>query len=123
MREIKFRAWHKRIKKMMYGVEHWGEYNIGRIQSDGSNSEYILMESIGLKDKNGKEIYEGDVWLHTDGLGKKTVEIVKYQSFGFEHNDEGIGYGIQHEPKTKTTSITVVGNIYENPELLDNIKM
>jgi len=66
MREIKFRAWDKDLHKM---------YNKWTVIPDDDRS-HILMQYTGLKDKNGKEIYEGDIVKHKNG---KNYEV----KFGF----------------------------------------
>ena len=111
-REIKFRAWQTEYKKM----EYLG--SIGRMINlyDSTwfdDNFFKLMQYTGLKDKNGKEIYEGDIIEFT--VGKFKAEVM--------WNDKGF-WGIKCDvfcndtlyfPETK-----VIGNIYENPELLEN---
>ena len=73
--------------------------------------DVILMQYTGLKDKNGKEIYEGDVVKTSLGIGKVCMRlgcwfIEMQKELGYFHTDE----------------IEVIGNIYENPELLKEVK-
>ena len=109
MRELKFRAWIEKEKYMALQ----GEPDLETLSSfmyhysDCKN----LMQYTGLKDKNGKEIYEGDI------LGFEVIrnfkEITVYH-FAVTWDFENAGW-IQFSPKNK---IVVIGNIYENPELL-----
>ena len=86
-----------------------------------NDGEYHLMQSTGLFDKNGKEIFENDIveWEHKD-TGQLVRGIVKYDAeFGFwgmtdvRFNDlTAIGY-------LANQRVTVLGDIYENPELVE----
>jgi len=118
MRQIKFRAWWIKEKTMLHNVQsfydtlgdkkHGNEYEPE--QSFGGlldyPDEYIVMQYTGLKDKNGKEIYEGDTFEITDGdgwvVGKHEA---KMDCETLCVDDRCIG--------------EVIGNIYENPELLE----
>jgi len=136
MREIKFRVWDK--KKMHYLDDEYvseGIYN-------SKNKEHILMQFTGLKDKNGKEIYEGDVIkLHCSAnenhvitatiewyeelarfipaIHNKKIKVVggasegKRVSMGEMHSWCGAHYCF-----SISRYLEVIGNIYENPELL-----
>ena len=128
----KFRAWDKELKTMLdvslidlkKGVlvgEHWkfGETN------SMSFDEIVLMQSTGLKDKNGKEIFEGDgVRYNID-----VVDIKKHPTLGFYtvlNGREGFfGDGMIIEDFEKDAEefsqiVEIIGNIYENPELLED---
>ena len=99
-REIKFRAWIKaqeRFAKDGFTIDY-------AIQ----DSDYILMQYIGLKDKNGVKIYEGDV-MDNDGL---MVEVAFVGGAFCKCND--VGQWLIIDPD----ECKVIGNIYENPELL-----
>lgn len=118
---IKFRAWDKEKKIMdivdgitFDGDEIWEISFPGDCWRDASN--YVLMQSTGLKDKNGVEIFEEDIincpdlWL--DGDRRKThKQIVKYDSGMFS-----TGY---ISLRTNNSTSEIIGNMYENPELLN----
>lgn len=110
MREIKFRAWDTRFK-IMFDVS---EINFGKNSyikgiSDQFCRDFILMQYTGEKDKTGKEIYEGDICLHTSPVDgeNKIFEVEFLEEFGqyAEWNKQGL-------------FCEIIGNIYENPELL-----
>jgi len=104
MREIKFRAWNDETKGMIPDVQD--ELLIGAISSIPG---LYLMQYTGLQDKNGVEIYEGDIVTVGRALGdiKQEKHVV---TFDFDL----LSY-LLHIPETV---ITVIGNIYQNPELL-----
>lgn len=119
----KFRAWLKKEQKMDNKIDHisWLEdelYCIG----DGITymvlaEDLVLMQSTGLKDKNGQEIFEGDiVKMAKDVYSKPTYyEVVRHRggAYRLESKQHGCELWLRH------TDCEVVGNIYENPELLE----
>jgi len=121
MREIKFRAWDKRQKRMI------PPYLLCNLTGDmEQENEYIIfMEYTGLKDRNGKEVYEGDIvraFKETDYRIKRWEEyyfIVKWDECGYwkfmriDMKDWcHAGY------LSDLNYIEIIGNIYENQELL-----
>lgn len=122
MREIKFRAWLKEERKMV-NVETLF-IGINRLCFGNSKTEDLffrdfeeveLMQYTGLKDKNGKEIYEGDIYH----VGDKNIRyLVVWFDSGFKGKQlRSTSYaGLESWAK----DIEILGNIYENPELLEN---
>ena len=102
MREIKFRCYYH--GEMNYDPELLYNENVNLNEQIDELAYYgVLMQYTGLKDKNGTDIYEGDVIRFKVG-DIVSYYVVKFENGGFNHN-ENLEY------------IDVVGNIYENPEL------
>ena len=95
MREIKFRAWDKEDKTMSVSFE------IGSILSENTIDK-IFLQYTGLKDRNGKEIYDGDIVK--DQIGEKSK--IEWQGVGWNPIDH-----------YKLYRFEIIGNIYENPEV------
>ena len=157
MRDIKFRAWDKKEKKMTtefvlaptsptwgaFPIRHSEELNkyqdiirkkIGVIDEDWKFQllnfisadytltdwanfygleNYIVMQYTGLKDKNGREIYEGDIVKRVDGTTR--LLIVWYKSgFHFAWTEKEIS-----SPVSNPSYFEVIGNVWENKELLN----
>ena len=136
MRDLKFRSWDK-ITKQYYavkGLEYDDDGNLDEVYLAGlkiseSNpvfnlrkpSDVILEQSTGLKDKNCKEIYEGDIirekWFDEDvRLGENRVGKVEYFTDGFVC--WFVGGRLMQLGMLVGSHIEVIGNIYENKELL-----
>ncbi len=119
MRQIKFRVWEikkKRFLEVML-LHHFDNGVTSLTCSDGKSNvhlfeeDWILMQYTGLKDKNGKEIYEGDIVRHRKAGGiMGQGEIVIEVSRGVVVKNWPIAF----DPE-------VIGNIHENPELLKEI--
>jgi uncharacterized phage protein (TIGR01671 family) len=138
-REIKFRAWDNIRKEMIpfdavsYLVEFDG--TIWEIEGDDlreRTSMLTLMQYTGLKDKNGIEIYEGDIikWGHIKGGEENPIRVavvkinpdLQFEIIGerkfFMGQDKIFRYGNFIYTDTEKW-IEIIGNIYENPELLN----
>ena len=125
MREIKFRAWDTENKEMLevenlYFNEMNGQVEIKtRIYSDYFNEEeMILMQYTGLKDKNGKEIYEGDIvksiLILDNGIKLRTnIDVVEWKK---EECCFMLTNDIRHFHNN--LEMEVIGNIFENGDLL-----
>ena len=110
-REIKFRAWSEG-KTMFPNSKRFlmVKRNFGEVWNRGES--LIWMQYTGLKDKNGKEIGEGDIVKDSKGQG-----VVKCENW-IEFFIEGDVYEDYSARKEKLYMFEVIGNIYENPELL-----
>jgi uncharacterized phage protein (TIGR01671 family) len=124
MKEIKFRAWNTQEKKMLFrrlfemnwyetptndekGCHTWGAIS-------GGQSRFLeVMQYTGLKDKNGKEIYEGDV-VNFEGITNYEIKFIR-GGFAVDFKDGHRYLGQFANPE-------IIGNIYENPELLPQSK-
>lgn len=141
MREIKFRAWDNSIKEM--GEVFSIEFDIGRIgmtytDSTGCNIIHYqdwervqLREFTGLQDKHGKDIYEGDIVIYTEfetiisEEGTDHNEIPQYGVIVWDKSYARFVIKDSCEPydcMDDDEHLEVVGNIYENPELLEERK-
>ena len=127
-REIKFRAWDKETKSMIKEVWEIGlksNYNQPWLIGDDKRTDnFELMQYTGLKDKNGKEIYEGDILKHIPTF--EANYFVKNLTGGFYLCPNNKDYGeyfaslfAGYDHKNQCNSIEIIGNIYENPELLN----
>ena len=130
MRDVKFRAWKKTDTPEMFAnitLVNFKEKNIGidfPISTQTARADVesldniVLMQYTGLKDKKGVEIYEGDVLFHPL-QGRRKVYYPyseRVASYGLRDIDNGFGSTLQDSHAVWE----VIGNIYENPELLED---
>ncbi|CDN24250.1 prophage P1 protein 30 [Lacticaseibacillus rhamnosus] len=128
-REIKFRVWDHNTDTMMIpdnfefcdGEICWidaGREAGPKSGNDGDPGQFEIMQYVGLHDKNGREIYEGDVL--DIGLrnqdGKPVIAPVSYETYAAGYVLDNGGNGIWQR---LTEDCEVIGNIFENPELLE----
>lgn len=143
MRDIKFRVWDKETKH----IHIFGDDIHDAITSEGKtnkiyyynlqngcdsldeDSDYVLMQYTGLKDKNGKEIFEGDIVKVNEDIRRVfDLKKIMYVEFGegtfYLKAEKGIKWNLLRcfpcivsiEGKMR---VEVIGNIYDNPELLE----
>lgn len=117
MREIKFRAWDgEKMGWVPIKAVQVGDY----LEMEGTT--LTLMQYTGLKDKNGKEIYEGDIIArltksHGFAEHHQKFEVVRWvKRTGYEPFQSLKPSNISTD--LKVHAVTVMGNIFENPELL-----
>lgn len=128
---MRFRVWDKREKRMNYNVrvtttddykkvEAVNDYHIWKELYKG---QYELMQSTGLVDENGEEIFEGDILtdegsFENDGWDYATIEFDETDyTYYLDWKNEEICQSI-----TECKNYSVAGNIYENKDLLDDEK-
>ncbi len=111
MREIKFRAWEKNEEMMQPVISiDWDNRTVQMSGLDGESlwgshfDQVILMQFTGLKDKNGKEIYEGDIVK----MGQTLTSV-----YWDLKNTQWVNIPLEENKRE------VMGNVWENPELLN----
>ena len=119
----KFRAWFDSEmydKPVVYDGEFyldWREFENGETYNGA-----VLMQSTGLKDKNGKEIFEGDIVKYKAGCNTFTEEVAydkNFSGFGVRDANANIIFTFgELAEDIDIHSLEVIGSIYENPELL-----
>lgn len=124
-----FKIWDKKNKVFIYdfhllseaedGFMYFDRSNRDYVVEHNDNNDYIILQSTGLVDKKGKEVFEGDV-IKFDGKYTKAKRLIRYSEkegrlvacytdFVYDYCDFNKDWISQWE---------VIGNIYENPELL-----
>lgn len=127
-RTIKFRAWDAEKSEMIFDVAVLSEkstlrqYTGNEIYIHPKSPIYTLMQFTGLPDRDGKEIYEGDIY---QVAGNMVYEIKFITELEYEEKTSGFGMRPIHSPDAwiiDTFALEhgkVIGNVYENPELLE----
>lgn len=127
MREIKFRVWNTLLKKyipddlvhissdgsFLFGFFSYIKVDFYKYRDDIFRGENIAEQFTGLRDINGREIYEGDILIDDTG---EPIEywVVKFSDGGFIGECAGMA-----EPLFELANLEIVGNIHENSELLE----
>ena len=130
LKEIKFRVWNGKLYKVI-GIDwandkiihiHVWDNEINRNKTLYPKDEPILLQFTGLKDKNGKEIYEGDIIKFKNDLGQERISVVKYEPSwaAFYVEDDEMKYTFDF--MIDTSEIEIIGNFYENKELLKEVQ-
>lgn len=129
MREIKFRGWVKSSNKMLpvydlglsnvdqytIGIADCGDLNCGLCVDYYEKHEVEVMQYTGLKDKNGREIYEGDIVAYDS---ERALGNVIYKDGGF-YVEEDRAMLAEWKIADDIIDVKVVGHIYVKPELLE----
>ncbi|ECW8281591.1 hypothetical protein KX878_002748 [Listeria monocytogenes] len=130
MREIEFRAWDKEVKEMDYNpsvIEIWQNKPINEQFRLESEEKLVWMQYTGLKDKNGKKIFEGDIVAFSEDdfhvfnsqveyfseVGYPAFDIKVPSTYYFDSN------AFSEVSMSGLYEIEVIGNIHENLELLE----
>ena len=126
----KFRAWDKVFKEMVQVNALVLDEQVVKVTYKNGNvakedmKEYELMQSTGLKDKNGKEIFEGDIITN----GQNVMCMKRHNTLGFYVEEKGevefiagcaVLEDFEEDAKEIADTLEIIGNIYENPELLE----
>lgn len=119
MREIKFRAWDKENGEMIPWNRLLKGLNLRNVFMKPEMCGLILMQSTGLVDKRGNQIFEGDIYRYEYLTGSG----VEYRNSVVEWETTEVAYeGVFHGYELNNYEIEVIGNVFENPELLEESK-
>ena len=137
MRELKFRVWVKDEERyydesdeesymivpngnVTYTSEPYEEDGVWFTDTTSATSDVIVEQYTGLKDKNGKEIYEGDI-VTLNGEWEE-IEHDDCSIVTFENGCFRVGDGYENEAGSYLSDWRIIGNIHEDPELLEGEK-
>lgn len=130
----KFRAWDKKCNEMFkdtFAITESGQVIIVEQESVFDTPDYvftddlIIMQSTGLFDKNGKEVFENDVIRDSDGFEGIVQYDESYGVYGIAYLptlSNGIDMTFEELKDNYRNKFEVIGNIYENPELVEEEK-
>lgn len=118
MIEYKFRAWDKIHKEMI----NWEQYKDEMVSNDFEDDDLIIMQWTGMKDNYGKDIYPGDI-IHTEG---HYPGVGWFDTGEHDYNFKDIVGWVSREltyscggyKLSELDEITIIGNMFENPELM-----
>lgn len=135
MKPFKFRVWNKEYKRWEYSYSLNKEGKLEEVccfhgdawASEIENQEdYEISYSTGIFDKNGKEIFEGDILKKEYNNGRSYEVLVEFKimlNCGDCFNDSGIGFDFKSAitDEEEFSKFTIIGNKYENTELLEKV--
>lgn len=124
-RVIKFRAWDT-VNKEMHNSSFGGNYITfgGKIHNGAIQKDWILMQFTGMLDKNGTEIYEGDIvksaLIHHGNPGFQFISKIVYNSIigAYQISYLNMNNAFVTDNLGFKYQLEIIGNIYENPELI-----
>ena len=133
MRTLKFRAWDTANKRwatesdfkevglfVNYYIDGSGKFELQADVNECGYGRFEIVEFAGLKDRNGKEIYEGDILYCSEDPG--STHLIKwFEEMGrwnYDRIEDGEDMHCHYDMKDFLLECKIIGNIYENPELL-----
>lgn len=125
MRTIKFRGLRVNRREWVYSTESFVQTDEGICMGLYNEEKDVIPDTVGqftgLVDKNGREIYEGDILSRKDGGASLIVEF-RHGAFGYEYGLEFHAWAGNHNftfnPFDTDVDFCIIGNIHDNPELL-----